>query len=251
MSKAKTIQQQIEDALWYLERPGQSPGDEAKAIEILAHIARGKQEGPKLIEAIRSSNPAANDKNSVWQSLKGRVLVVAVGHEPGGGTTGERAWNTKLAQAMKALLESKGAIVHVYFHKLKSYGARQRALAGWIKANVPEAFICWELHYDAVSNKTVSGHHFKHLGAKELAQFTQEEWVANYPQSRPRYDGGLHHATNGNGSGFLSAMPCWAILTEPFFNSNPAEAAFFKPRIEEIAQIYCIAAARFAKFKGK
>tara|TARA_R110000772_G_scaffold268565_1_gene396205 strand:- start:3836 stop:4627 length:792 start_codon:yes stop_codon:yes gene_type:complete len=263
MSKARSIQQQIEDTLWYLERPGQARGDEAKAIEILASIARGKKAGAALVDSIRRAKPTLEKplspwrskapwwSNAPWASVKGLTMVIAVGHEPGGGATGERAWNTKLAQAMKAILEGHGVTAHVYFHKLKAYGARQRALAAWIKANAPEAFLCWEIHYDAVANKTVSGHHFKYFGAKDFARLTQEEWVANYPQSRPRYDAGLHHATSGNGSGFLSAMPCWAMLAEPFFNSNAAEAAFFKPRFEEIAYVYCVAAARFAKLKNK
>ena len=252
----KTKIQQIEDALWYLERPGQSPGDEAKAIEILSHIARGRKGGAELVKAIQTATPASQDPDDVpWQSLESLVLVIAVGHQPGGGTSGERTWNTKLAKAMKTLLESHGATVHIYFHKLKSYGARQRALAAWIRKNAKSAFLCWELHYDAVKNPAANGHHFKYRGAKEWAVFTQEEWSQQYPQSVARNsygDGpGLHYALSGNGSGFLEEMPCWALLMEPFFNSNPAERTFYKPRIDEIAFVYCVGAARFAQFKGK
>lgn len=251
----KTIKLQIEDALRYLERPGNSPEDVRKAIEILSHLARGKKGGDDLIEEIKSSKPSLQEGNIPWGSLNGLELVIAIGHEPGGGTSGERTWNTKLAKAMKVILDKYGAIVHIYYHKIKSYGARQRALASWIRNNVKSAFLCWELHYDAVKNPSANGHHFKYRGAKQWAVYTQDEWSNQYPHSNARNsygDGpGLHHATSGNGSGFLKEMPCWALLTEPFFNSNPSERSFYKPRIEEIAFVFCAGAARFAKAKGK
>jgi len=79
----KTIKQQVEDALWYLNRPGQSPQDEAKAIEILSHIARGRNQGPALVKAIKEATPALQDPDDVpWGSLDGLELVIAVGHQP-------------------------------------------------------------------------------------------------------------------------------------------------------------------------
>ncbi len=252
MDKAQ-ITQEIENALWYLKKPGQSLSDETKAIEILSNICRGKNGGPELVKAIEESSPTVDLANVPWDSLNGLVVVVGVGHEPGGGASGERVWNIKVAKAMKAILEQHGAIAHVYLHKIRSYSARQACFAEFCKK--VGAFLCWELHYDAVKNPAARGHHFKFRGAKKFATYTQKEFSQRFPQSvaRDSYgDGpGLHHATSGNGSGFLRAMPCWALLPEPFFNSNPSEKAFFKPRIDEIAEIYCIAAARFARSKGK
>lgn len=245
--------QQIEDALYYLERPGQAPGDEEKAINILSHIARGKKGGAALVKAIRESKPNTSTGLTAWKSLKGLVLVIGIGHEPGGGASGERAWNIKLARAMGTLLESYGATVHIYFHKVKNYRVRQERFAEFCEE--VGAWACWELHYDAVKNPAARGHHFKFRGARELAVFTQEEWSNRFPQSVARNsygDGpGLHHATSGNGSGFLHRMPCWAMLPEPFFNSNPAERAFYKSLIDEIAFVYCLGMARFAQFKRK
>lgn len=253
MATVKTVKQQVQDALWYLKRPGTSPEDEAKAIEILSHIAGGRVAGPKLAKAIESTTPPLDASGVPWGSLNGLTLVIGIGHEPGGGTSGEREWNTKVAKEMQTILESHGATVHIYFHKVKSYKVRQQRFAAFCKK--VGAFLCWELHYDAFRLPSANGHHFKYRGAKKWAVFTQQEFSKRYPQSVARNsygDGpGLHHATSGNGSGFLRAMPCWALLPEPFFNSNPAERAFFKPRIGEIALVYCIGAARFAKSKGK
>lgn len=249
----KTIKQQVADALYYLERPGQAPGDEAKAIEILSHIARGKKGGAALVKAIRESKPTIDLSGVPWKSLKGLVLVIGIGHEPGGGTSGERTWNIKLAKIMKGILEEYGAIVHLYYHKVKSYTTRQKRFADFCKK--VKAFLCWELHYDAFAKASANGHHFKYLGAKKFASFTQEEFSQRFPQSVARNsygDGpGLHHATRGAGAGFLRKMPCWAMLPEPFFNSNPAERAFFKPKLNEIAFVYCVGAARFAQSQGK
>jgi N-acetylmuramoyl-L-alanine amidase len=249
----KTLRQQVADALWYLERPGQSPGDEAKAIEILGTVARGRKGGDELVKKIRESEPTINPSGVPWQSLKGLVLVIGIGHEAGGGASGERTWNTKVAKVMKGILESHGAIAHIYFHKVKSYTLRQNRFAAFCKK--VGAFLCWELHYDAFTKASANGHHFKYRGAKKFAVFTQEEFSQHYPQSVARNsygDGpGLHHALKGNGSGFLKKMPCWAMLPEPFFNSNPAERAFFKPKINEIAFVYCIGATRFAQSEGK
>ena len=248
----KTLKQQIEDALWYLERPGQTEDDETKAIEILATIARGKKNGEKLVKAIQESEtPNERLHKTPWLSLEGLEIAVVPGHEPGGGAQGERTYNKKVGRFMKAILELHGAKVFYYEHKLKSYGARQRAMKKAVKGALPDCFIVFELHYDGYGKPVPSGHHFKYRGAKELAVFTNEEFENRFPQSRARYDNGLHHCTSGDGSGFLRESPGWAILTEPFFITNPAEKVFFKGREEEIAEIYCVAAARFAKFKGK
>ena len=248
----RSLRQQVEDALYYLERPTPKEGDREKAIDILSSIARGKKAGAALVKAIRESNPTTNAAGVPWGSLKGLVLVIAIGHEPGAGASGERAWNGKLAKSMKKVLELCGATVYIYFHKVKSYSARQNKLGDY--CDLVGAFACWELHYDAYHKPSANGHHFKYLGAKKWALYTQEEWANHYPHSVARNsygDGpGLHHATSGNGSGFVKRMPCWALLPEPFFNSNDAEREFFKPRIDEIAIIYCIGLARFANFKS-
>lgn len=249
---SKTIKQQIEDALWYLKKPGQSQEDENKAIEILSDIARGRKGGAALVETIEQAKPAFDTSGVPWGSLKGAELVIVIGHEPGGGAVGERTWNKKCAKHMKHILEIYGAKVFIYEHKLKSYGARQDAMAHWVRQNVPNCFIVWELHYDGYKPKpSAAGHHFKYRGAEKLAVFTQEEFSSRYPQSRPRFSNGIHHATSGNGAGFLRKAPAWALLTEPFFITNPAEKAFFKDRHGEVALVYCVAAARFAQYKGK
>ena len=252
----KTKEQQIEDALWYLERPGQAVGDEEKAINILASIARGKKGGAKLVKDIRESKPTLDLSTVPWSSLYGLELAIVIGHEPGAGAEGERVWNKKTAAFMKRILERHGAKVIIFEHKWRAYTRRQNVTMARIEAVLPDCFIVWELHYDGYKPRPeASGHHFKYRGAKMLAVYTQQGFSNQYPQSKARnsygHGAGLHHCTSGDGAGFLQKAPGWAILTEPFFITNPAEKAFFKDKHEDIAMIYCIAAARFAKLKGK
>ena len=248
----RTKMQQVEDALWYLKKPGQSREDENKAIGILSALARGKKGGAELVEKIQNSKPTLDLSSVPWGSLKGLEIAVVIGHEPGGGASGERAWNKKCGAMMKRTLEKHGAKVLLYEHKIRAYGARQDAMRAAVKAALPNCFMVWELHYDGYKPRpAASGHHFKYLGAKDLARLTQEEFSNQYPQSRARFSNGLHHCESGNGAGFLKKSPGWAILTEPFFVTNPAEKEFFKNRWGEISEIYCMSAARFAKLKGK
>ena len=256
MATIKTVRQQIEDALWYLERPGHFTHHKSRAIEILSSIARGSKRGKELVDAIRASPPEGfSDASVPWGSLKGVEIAVIPGHQPGGGAQGERIYNKKVARFMQSICESKGATIFYYEHKIRAYGARQDDMRTAVKAALPNCFMVHELHYDGYKPRPeAAGHHFKYRGAKKLAQFTQEEFLSHFPQSHARSWNaapGLHHCTSGNGAGFLKKAPGWAILTEPFFITNPAERAFFKGREEELALIYCIGAARFANYKGK
>lgn len=177
--------------------------------------------------------------------LKGKQIAVIVGHQPGGGAAGEREFNKEVAEHMKGILEDLGADVFYYQHKLKSYGARQRAMAAAVKSEQPSSDVCIELHYDAVSYPGPAGHHFQYRGAKKLAEAIRDEFQKAYPDSKPRRDNGIMHNTSDNGSGFLKAAPGWACLTEPFFRSNPEEWEFFKDKQREIAEVYCRGIARF------
>jgi len=256
----KTHKQQILDALWYLKKPGQSPEDEAEAIKILSDVV-GKKIDTKPTESVIKDITGANYPTMPDYSeevLKGVFFAIMPGHEPGGGAQGERAYNIVVGHHMKEILESYGATVFYYEHRTRSYGRRQDEAASAVKAaykkhllkpGVKKLGISYELHYDAVSSPSPSGHHFQYLGAKELASFIRDGFQARFPHSQARRDNGIMRNARGNGAGYLRKSPLWAVLTEPFFISNPAEKAFYADKQHEIALIYCAAGARFSKLK--
>lgn len=232
----RTIKQQVADALWYLNKPGQSQLDEEKAIEILSHIAFGEKAKSKLTQIQDAFAPVLEG------NLTGKFIALIPGHEPGGGAEGERDYNIKVANQMKRILEAQGAHVIIYLHTIKAYSKRQDAMAKAIKKLQPKNDICIELHYDAVARKSASGHHFQYYSSKGevLAQFFRNEWQRMYPQSKThRGSTGIYENKRGNGAGFLHKSPGVAVLTEPFFRSNDAEWDFYKNRHREVAEVYC------------
>ena len=174
-------------------------------------------------------------------------IALIVGHEPGGGAEGERAYNIKVRAHMASVLAFLGLDVLLYDHKIRSYGARQNAMAAAVKAAQPNNKICVELHYNDVDDPQANGHQF-HYNAKEpLARCFANEFQRKFPNSRPRQDKGIFHTPKGDGAGFLIKSPGAAVLTEPFFHSNPKENEFFKDRQEEVAVAYCAAIEAYLK----
>ena len=167
----RTKEQQIQDALWYLKKPGQFPEDEAKAIKILSDIAFGKKKSAKIIQQIEAADQLA-PTDVPWGALNGKLIAVVVGHEPGGGAQGERVYNKKVGAHMKALLGKHGAQVWYYEHKTRAYSKRMAEM----KAAMPKCFAAIELHYDGYAPRpAASGHHFQYRGAKELAAAIRDE----------------------------------------------------------------------------
>lgn len=237
----KSLREQVADALWYLKKPGQSPEDEQKAIDILSHVAAGKK-GQQLVRDIESA--AEPTVTKLTDNLRGVQIAIIVGHEPGGGATGERTYNKKVAKFMVEILEDAGVEVFYYKHKTRSYNRRQDEMRAAVKAAQPNNFICFELHYDDVSYPSANGHDFFYYSAKGklLAQCCQKRFSSRFPQSKPRGNPtrtGIRERRKGNGAGFLRKAPGIAILAEPFFRSNPQERKFFADKHFEIAQVNC------------
>ncbi len=242
---SKSLKDQVADALWYLKKPGTSPDDEAKAIDILSSIAFSKPKASVELKKIQKASLP-----SIKGSLKGIEIALVIGHEPGGGASGERSWNIKCAKFLKRKLEKRGASVIIYYHKIRSYSARQNAMRSAVKRLQPNNKICIEFHYDAVSSKYPNGHHFQYVSTKGklLASAFRDQWQKRYPQSRTRRGStGIYKNTKGNGAGFLKKAPGYATLLEPFFRSNPAEWAFFKDKHEEVSSVYDAAIVQFSK----
>ena len=223
------LHKSITDALYYLR----VVDDTSKAIKILS--ARSQETQRPILAP---SSPTLDE------NLRGMQIAVVVGHEPGGGAKGERAWNIKVAKEMKIIGDLAGANVQIFHHKLKSYGARQAAMAKRIKKFDPDAVL--ELHYDSYPKRpSAHGAHFQYRGAENLAFAMRDEWHNAFPDSKLLREEGVMKNMRGNGAGFLRAMPVWAILCEPFFISNPEEAEFFKYRWVDVAETYLWGIARW------
>lgn len=176
-------------------------------------------------------------------SVEDIEIALIPGHEPGGGAKGEREYNIKVAKLLKAKLDKLGAKVIIYEHALKPYAARQNAMAKAVRKLQPTNKICIELHYDAVSSAGPAGYHYQYFSKKGeiLAGCFRDQWKAKYPKREARRDKGIMHNTSKNGSGFLKKAPGVAVLTEPFFRSNPSEWAYFKDKHDEVASLYAAA----------
>jgi N-acetylmuramoyl-L-alanine amidase len=79
-----------------------------------------------------------------------------------------------------------------------------------------------------------------------LARAFADAWQFRFPASKPRQDKGIYHTPTGDGAGFLRKAPGFAILTEPFFHSNPDENRFFADKHMSVAKVYCAAISAFA-----
>lgn len=187
-----------------------------------------------------------------FTTLKGKVISIFIGHQPGGGARGERNYNKRVAFFMAEYLEKCGATVEIFEHRFTSYTKRQKDTIGRMKkAMNPDADVCTELHYDDVDNENVSGHHYQYLGHPELAiahRDRLEAFLASHGRtSKRRYSDGIYKNKSGNGSGFLKLTPCPACLTEPFMRSNPDDWEFWKGKHAEMALINVEALAIYFK----
>ena len=175
-----------------------------------------------------------------------KQIALIVGHEPGGGAEGERVYNIAVRGHMVANLAAAGFDVFSYDHVLKSYGARQDAMRRAVMKAQPHNLICVELHYNDVDTPLANGHQFHYNASPGLARAFADAWRFRFPASKPRQDNGIYHTPTGDGSGFLRKAPGLAVLTEPFFHSNPDENKFFAFKQKSVADTYCDAIKAFS-----
>lgn len=179
------------------------------------------------------------------EDLVGKNVCLVVGHEPGGGAQGERAYNIEVAKEMKILLEARGAKVLIYYHRTKSYPARTWEMRASIKKHMSNVDVVILLHYNGVSYPSAKGHEFHYGGYKALAESFRDEWQKDYPDSTPRQDNGILKNTNGRGSLMIKRAPAPCVLTEPFFISNPLEKEKFYGKPKMVAKTYSNSTANF------
>ena len=260
----KTLKQQVGDALWYLKKPNKTNEDDAKAIEILSDIAFGAGDPDSIVNDIEVAKPSVLT-GAMKKLLKGKQIAVIPGHQKRneyskhvGGAPGERAYNLKVAKKMIEILEDAGADVYFHDHLRVPYSMRQNEMKAAVKKAHPKSFVCIELHYDHVSYPSAHGYAYFYVSnnGKILASAIRDEIKLRFPHLTARGDKnngvktGIQKQSSGNGSGFLKKAPGVAVLTEPFFRSNPAEWEFFKDRYDELAEIYCIGIAEYARKKA-
>lgn len=171
--------------------------------------------------------------------LTGKNVFLVIGHEPGGGTEGERKWNILVADIMVKKLNARGATVLIYEHHTKGYSQRCREMTAACNSLMPDADCVILMHYNAYSDPSANGHEFHYRSTPDLAKAFRDAWQSHFPWSRARQDNGILHNPSSDGSGMLKAAPAAACLLEPFFNSNPSEHGKLTGNHESVAVAYC------------
>jgi N-acetylmuramoyl-L-alanine amidase len=97
-------------------------------------------------------------------NLTGKNVAIIVGHEPGGGAAGERAYNMALSVIMRDILRDNGAHVYLHTHHTKAYGQRMREMRAAIKLMMPDCDACVELHFNGYYKESANGHEFLYRG---------------------------------------------------------------------------------------
>jgi len=177
----------------------------------------------KLIDEAQHGSGAAASLVTSTKDLLGKNVCLVIGHEPGGGARGERAWNIKVAKILAKSLEARGAKVLIYYHKTRDYENRCYEMRAGVRKHMPGADAVLLMHYNSVSNPKTTGHHFQYRGAKVFAECMRDAWQKHFPWSEADRSNGIYHNTNDPGSLMLKLAPSWACLTEPFFESSPYE----------------------------
>jgi len=219
----KTAEEQIEDAEYYLGSAKKNrfirPDHVDKAMSILLDLQKN----------MRSSSPAA-------KTTKRKHVTLVVGHEPGGGTTGERKYNTKVAKLMKDYLKESGIESTIYYHTTRNWVQRCSELKARTKNNGSDFMLL--LHYNAYSDPSANGHEFHYRAAEFEAGVFRDEWQKQFPSSRPRQNNGTLRNLSGRGSRMIRMAPFRCVLTEGFFISNPQERKKHKNNPYLVAEVF-------------
>ena len=176
-----------------------------------------------------------------------KEIAIIVGHERGGGARGERDYNIGIANIMATTLEDQGHKVYIHYHQTQPYGQRQSEMMAAVNDKMPDCRVCVELHYNSYSDPSANGHEFLYRGSRSLAECFRNDFQNTFPFSKARRDNGIFKRMSGRGSGFLKKAPAWAVIVEPFFESNHDERDYFFARQTKLADSYCRAINQFIK----
>jgi N-acetylmuramoyl-L-alanine amidase len=183
------------------------------------------------------------------------MIAICIGHSRQGDRSGAvsiggvREWdyNRSVARHMMDHLASNGVAAKIYNdYPRKGYGAAMAWLGARLREDKASAAI--ELHFNASSNAAANGHEWIHFpGSRRgqaLAQCFEDQFNADFPGINER---GLLARGKGNGAAFLKLTPCPAIITEPFFGSNPNDWRAFDGKQRELGICYAKAVMRWIK----
>jgi len=204
-------------------------------IRDLEDILDEAEQPPPDDEADQPSHPAHSPK-----------LAVIVGHtlaRPGAVAVDpinehEYSWNTKLAGHMKDYADSMGVPLEIFFRDSVGITGAYRRVADYGASAVIE------LHFNAFEDPRATGTEtlWSTPLSEKLAQDVQQAMV----QALGSRDRGAKLRHTGRGVKSLTELPDTpTVLVEPFFGSNPNDAAAAKQREGTLARALVDAAQRF------
>ena len=174
-----------------------------------------------------------------------KTAFLVIGHEPGGGARGERAWNIKVADSLKCKLKCLGIDSIIYEHRTKSYHKRCLEMRDCAKIHNPDCVLL--MHYNSFSDSSANGHEFHYRSFPHFAKAIRDAWQERYPWSRPRQNNGILKNVSGRGSSMIRLAPAPACLTEPFFESNSKERSILIDDFHGVAEVYAKGIFNFLK----
>lgn len=175
-----------------------------------------------------------------------RVLGKPEGGAVSVGDVTEYEYNSEVAGYLEEELNKVGiktAIFDVYGGS--SYGAAMDDVARKVRSF--GADIAIELHFNASSSPHSKGYEFlcwhKSNGGKRLATILLSEFGREFPAMSAR--GVKECNDDSRGASFLKKTHCVAVITEPFFGSNPVEWGHFAGAHERVAEAYANAIVKY------
>lgn len=152
------------------------------------------------------------------------------------GRVNEHAYNRELALMIEAKLDDfKIPCFIVASYQGNGYTAAQKWLAGHLKEKGATAAI--ELHFNHADSVTATGHEFlfwaSSKNGRTLAKELDASMLEMFPDFKQR---GIKPKGSGDrGAEFLKLTHCPAVISEPFFGSNPEDWKLATEKKAEIA----------------
>ncbi|MFU8894019.1 MAG: N-acetylmuramoyl-L-alanine amidase family protein [Luteolibacter sp.] len=171
------------------------------------------------------------------------MIAICVGHSRGDGGAvslgGVNEWNfnRKLGRKVVERLDALGIECELIDRYAQSgYTKAMTLLAGCLRSKGAELAV--ELHFNAASNATATGHEWLHWHTsregRRAAQCLDKAFVDTFPNHRRRGLIGIQ-TEQQRGGGFLRRTHCPAVIAEPFFGSTRGDWHFAQDHETEIA----------------
>ena len=183
-----------------------------------------------------------------------KTVAICVGHSRTGdsgavsvGGMPEWSYNSIVADLLMRKVGEAGHRARVYkLYEGRSYGAAMR----WIGKRLRQdgADIALEIHFNA-AGESAEGFEYLHWyssrNGKRLARCLGD---AHRNAGTGQKNRGLKPIRpEDRGGGFLRRTHCPAVITEPFFGSNPGEWGKFATAQEKVAEIYASGLTKYLR----